>query len=125
MKNREEYESLIATASATGGLAFFIGIARVVIHKNHGSTMSFIRGIISSIVVAVLVGWGIKDVGLPLTGQMSIVGVCAYLADDVLLGLLVLGSLFREDPSSFITRLIDAFRGRLSSRSSDDKGTKP
>lgn len=112
MKSQQEIDSLLTTAGATGLLAICIGIARGVIQQKHGSLGAFIRGITSSVVVAVLVGWGIHETSLSLTTQMAFVGVCAYLADDVLMGLLVIGRLFREDPGSFISRTLDLFRGK-------------
>lgn len=121
MKNNQELDNVLSTAGITAILAFFIGIARTVIHEKHSNVMTFIRGIIASMVVAVLVGWSISNIGLSMTIQMAIVGICSYLADDVLLGLLVIGSLFRENPGSFLSKLLDLLRGKSVSSQNGSK----
>jgi hypothetical protein len=112
MKPDSEFEKLLVTTSTTGTVALVIGVFRGIIQEKHGNFMTFFRGVLASVTVAVLVGWGLSETSLSLTSQMCIVGVCSYLADDVLLGLLVLGRLFREDPGSFFSKFYDAIRGR-------------
>ena len=118
MEQQKEYEGALVTAGVTGTLALVIGIFRAVINERHGGPRGLIRGILASIVVAVLVGWALTGFDLQLPVKLAIVGVCAYLADDILLGLVVIGSLFRDDPGSFIFKLFDALRGRPPSKDS-------
>lgn len=111
MKDDEELNRLltIATVSGIGGL--LLGIVKIIIHENHGTVFRFIRGAASSVVVAVLTAFALADSGLSLTRMAAVVGILAYIADDMLMGLMVLGKLFANNPIQFVRDLWSSFRG--------------
>lgn len=111
MKNDSELETVLFTASSAGVLALVIGVFRSIIQTKRG-WFNWTRGVITSILVGVTVGLGIDSLNIALTAKFAVVAVTAYLADDLLTGLLVVGSTFREDPMSFVKKLIDSLRGK-------------
>lgn len=108
------------TAATAGVLGLVVGIMAGVIERRHGSIGSWLAGIAAAITVGVLMGWALKPTGLDPMWQSLMVGLCAYLAEDVLAGLRVLGTLVRTDPLGSLGRIIDALRGR-SRREGGDK----
>lgn len=109
---RDEHEKVLSAAATAGVIGILVGIAKGVIQQKHGGIGSFVRGLTASILVAVLIGWGLADAELSPTMLAAIVGVCAYLADDVILGLGEAGKLFGADPFGFVGRVWAAIRGR-------------
>jgi hypothetical protein len=112
MHEKDDWNTLLAYVYVSGILGLFVGIARGIIQQKHGSFGAFFRGVVASVFVAILVSWGITDAGLTVTTKGVIVGVCAFIADDILLGLLSLGALIGKDPLGFLSRLLAAYRGQ-------------
>lgn len=114
MNNKEEISSLMTVMSVSGVIGLAVGIMRGVIQQKHGSFGVFVRGILASIFVAVIVSWGLADTGLSATTKATITGICSFIADDILLGLLILASLLGKDPIGFLSRMAAAYRGQVS-----------
>lgn len=112
MNNREEISTLVTAMSVSGIIGLAVGIARGIIQQKHGSTGALVRGALASVLVAVIVAWGLADTSLSVTTKGAIIGICGFIADDILLGLLSLGALIGKDPIGFITRLTAAYRGQ-------------
>lgn len=112
MKKDDALDILLTTAATTGTISLIVGVARGVIQEKHGSIGNWIRGITSSLIVGVSVGWWLNDSGLGVSTQAGIISVSAYVADDVLLGIIAIAGMFRKDPASFIVRLLNALRGK-------------
>jgi len=111
MKEDEELSKLVTLASVSGIAGLLLGIAKIIIHENHGNLLRFFRGAVSSIVVAVLASFALNDSGMSWARQAAIVGILAYVADDILSGLLVLGKLFANNPGSFLRDVLASIRG--------------
>lgn len=107
----DELNRLITVASVSGVGGLLLGIAKIIIHENHGSLKRFFRGAVSSIVVAVLTAFALADSGMSQMRQAAIVGILAYVADDMLSGLVILGKLFANNPISFLKDLWSSVRG--------------
>jgi hypothetical protein len=116
MKDKTELDLLLAAGGTAGAIGLVVGVARGIIQAKHGTLMAWARGITASLIVGVAVGWGLSDTAFSATTQAAIIACCAYIADDVLLGLLVLGGLFSKDPAAFASRVLDGVRGRASQR---------
>jgi len=112
MKSDEEVRGLLLTASSSGGVALVVGVFRLIIEEKYGSVRTFFRGVSSSILVGVSIGSAIEGYTIPLAAKMAIVSVCAYLADDLLAGIAVIGGLFRKDPVGFAFKILDSVRGK-------------
>lgn len=111
MKDEEQLNRLLELTSVAGLGGVLLGIAKIVIHERHGTLRRFFRGAASSVVVAVLAAFALADSGQPWPRQAAIVGILAYVADDILSGLLILGKLFATNPLAFIKDLWSSIRG--------------
>ena len=108
----EDQRKLLTVAATAGAIGLFAGVVRGVVQQRHGGWPNFFRGLAASVAVAILVGWGLDDAGLSPTKAAAIIGVCSWLADDVLLGLGELAKVFGADPLGFIDRVWKAIRGQ-------------
>lgn len=111
MKEDEQLNRLLEITSIAGLGGFLLGIAKIIIHDKYGTVTRFFRGAVSSVTVAVLAAFALADSGLRWSQQMALVGILAYVADDVLSGLLILAKLFAHNPLSFIKDLWTSIRG--------------
>jgi len=111
MKEDGQLSRLLEITSVAGLGGLLLGIAKIIIHEKYGTAARFFRGAVSSVTVAVLSAFALADSGLSLTQQFALVGVLAYVADDVLSGLLILAKLFAHNPLSFIRDLWSSIRG--------------
>lgn len=111
MKEDEQLNRLLLIAALAGVGGLLLGIARTIIHDKYGTVPRFFRGAVSSVVVAVLTAFAVADSSLTWSQQMALVGILAYVADDVLSGLLILAKLFAHNPLSFIKDLWASIRG--------------
>ncbi|MBP6564052.1 MAG: putative Ig domain-containing protein [Burkholderiales bacterium] len=60
----EDHNKLLTVAATAGVIGLFAGIARGVVQQRHGGWVPFFRGLIASVAVAILVGWGLDDATL-------------------------------------------------------------
>jgi hypothetical protein len=111
MKNEDQLARLLEIMTISGLGGFLLGIARIIIHDQHGTVFRFFRGAVSSVVVAVLASFALADSDLSMTRQFAIVGGLAYVADDILVGVLIISKLFAKSPLSFVKDLWSSIRG--------------
>lgn len=112
MKDEQQQLSRLLEITSIAGLGgLLLGIAKVIVHEKYGTVARFFRGAVSSVTVAVLAAFALADSGLSFPQQAALVGVLAYVADDILSGLLILGKLFANNPISFIKDLWSSIRG--------------
>lgn len=112
MNSKEEVSTLMGALMVSGVIGLVVGVFRGVIQQKHGGLMALVRGAIASVLVGVIVSWGLADAGLSVTTKGAITAICAFIADDILLGLISLGSLLGKDPLGFFARLLAAYRGQ-------------
>lgn len=111
MFNKDDWNNLLTAMSVSGALGISVGIMRGIIQQKHGSIGGFVRGIVASVFVAVMVSWGLADSDLSLSTKSMIIGICSFVADDILLGLMSLSTLMGRDPFGFFSRVLSAYRG--------------
>lgn len=111
MTPKEDWNALLTAMSASGALGLTAGVFSGIIQKKHGSIGGFIRGILASVFIGVMVGWGLADTDLSLNTRSMITAICSFVADDILLGLLSLAALAGRDPFGFFSRMLSAYRG--------------
>lgn len=107
-----DWEKVLAVAAPAGLIGLLIGIVTGIIKQRYGGWWGWTQGLASAVVVAMLVGLGIHDTGLSPTSQAAVIGLCAFIASDLLEGLLKLAALLRTDPMGFLARISEALRGR-------------
>lgn len=111
MKDDEDLRRIVAITAASGLAGLLVGAFRGVIQEKYGGWLGFVRGMAASIVVAVMAGLALHDADLSPTRQAAVIGLAAYVADDVLSGIVLLGQLFRNDPIGFFRSVWTSFKG--------------
>jgi len=102
--------TIVLAESAVIGV--LIGVSRNIIHSRHGGLMGFFRGLLASVVMAVFVGLAINDMTGSPAVHYALIGISAYLSDDLLLALLQSVKIFAKDPTEFVTKIVRALRGK-------------
>lgn len=108
----DEQAKLASIATASGAAGVFIATARYTIQHRPGGWVGWLVGGVASSLVAVLVGLALDGSSLSPGQRWALIGVCAYLAEDILIGTLALAALMRGDPLGVLARLLAALRGK-------------
>ena len=96
----------------TPALVAFIGYAiRTVLRRKHVTVLGFLLDALSAVVMGVIVGNAISYYSLPDQVYIAVVSLSGLLGPDILAGVLILTSMFRESPSEFITKYLYAAKG--------------
>ena len=122
MKDEDGIRGLLGLVGTAGIGGLLLGIGKGIVQDKHGSMWLFLRGVTASCIVAVLVSLALNDTGLSYTRQSAIIGVMAYVADDILTGLMVLARLFSADPLRFLRGIIASIRGGQTPPRDDGEG---
>lgn len=85
-------------------LAVLAGTARFLMLPKGQSALAYVRGILMAVLVAWIVAAATDGYGMNENYRVAAIGVCSFMADDLLRGLLALGEEFRKDPFGFIKR---------------------
>lgn len=108
----KDQNQLLTVLYTTGVIGFVVGIARGVIEEQHGGWFGFVRGVLAAMVVSVLVGLGLADSTFPPAMQACIIGVCAYISEDIVLGIRKMAGEIGKDPVGTFKAIADAWRNR-------------
>lgn len=121
MKTLEQLLEAISVQSAT--LAVMLSSAFVGLFGSamagaaqfkHGGWGGVVRAMVVGSGVAVIVGLGVSEYISSEAIRFAIVGGCAAIGEDIWYGLKAIGTGIRNDPLGYVTRVIDAFKGRPS-----------
>jgi len=85
-------------------LAVLAGTARFLMMPKGQSALVYLRGIIMAVLVAWIVAAATDGYGMNENYRVAVIGVCSFMADDLLRGLLLIGEKFRDDPLGFIKK---------------------
>lgn len=107
----QDVSKVLGVIGAGGTLGLIFGIIRGVVNQKHGGWGGLFRGMFAAIGAAILVALGIADLDLTITKQAAIIGVSAYVADDILLGLVNISKLFSNDPIGFLQNILSSLKG--------------
>jgi hypothetical protein len=109
---KPETLQLIETLKLTGLIGTIIAIFRHIIEERLGGWLSLLRGFLASIVVAVIVGLLLGETTLQELTKAAVIGITAYVADDILFGLRKITVAIRNDPLGSIKELFAIWKGR-------------
>lgn len=84
------------------GISTMAAASRSILSEDKRSISGFLRGLVLAGFVGTVVGLFIQDYQLSATMQSAIVGVCAFVADDLLLILLAVSGKLRSNPRIII-----------------------
>ena len=93
------------------GVAFLAYAVRVIVRRRGITLLNFVLDSISSIFVGLVVGNMITIYDLPILAHIAIIILCGMIGPDLLAGLLVITTMFKESPNSLILKYISAIRG--------------
>ena len=88
---------MIDTAISLGALSTLAATSRAILSSDRRSLTGFMRGLILAAFVGTLVGLGTADYFTP-TFQGFLVGIAAFIADDLLMMVLNVSTKLRKDP---------------------------
>lgn len=109
---KDEYEKIVAGVAATGGAGVTVAVLRSIFQRRYGGVWQWLSMLAAASLVAVLTGFLLHDSDFSEHQRWAIIGVSAFLADDILFGILAISALFRTDPLGTFTRFWNAIRGR-------------
>lgn len=109
--NQDEWQKFLHVAAPAGALGFAVAVARGVIEQC-GGWRKWVASLVACLLVSTLVGLGLHDTDMSVYMQFPIVGLCAYVARDILTGLSQLSSMMASSPFEFAGKIRDFLRGR-------------
>ena len=109
--NQDEWQKFLHVAAPAGALGFAVAVFRGVIEQGCGWRKWF-AGLAASVLVSAFVGLGLHDTETPCFLQYAIVGLCAYVARDILMGLTHISGMVASQPFETLTKIRDFLRGR-------------
>lgn len=96
------------TIASLIGISTVAAAARSILSEDRRSLKGFLRATLLAIFVGGLTAGLIQNYNLAAPMQGSIVGLCAFVADDILVAVISLAHWFRENPS----RILDVILNR-------------
>lgn len=109
--NQDDWQKVFNVAGPAGALGFAVAVFRGVIDQC-GGWRKWLAGLAASVLVAALVGLGLRDADMPLYLQFATVGLCAYIARDILMGLTQISGMVASQPFETLAKIRDFLRGR-------------
>ena len=106
----DEWTKVLAVAGPAGIVGLLVAVARGVIEQLGGWRVWFV-GMTAAVTVSILVGLGLQATEIGLLAQSAIMGTCAYVSRDILMGLQQLSAMLATNPFGFIAKIRGAIRG--------------
>lgn len=101
----------IDALSSMGGISVVAAVSRTVLSEDRRSLVGFIRGLTCAVFVTFLVSSFIDDYTLSSGMHNVIVGVTAFVADDILLLVITLMKMISTNPGSALDWIINFLTG--------------
>lgn len=102
----EELARLARTWLALLGISALAAASRAILSEDKRSLAGFLRGLVLAGFAGTLAGLLIQDYGFSPATQGGIVGIAAFVADDLLLMLVNVARTFRQNPQAVIDLLL-------------------
>lgn len=118
---KEEWDRVLTVVAATGLGGFIVGVFRIAILRKYGGWLTWLAALCGSVLVAVLAGLAVQDTGLTEAQRWGVVGICAFVADDLVIAIMSIAQMMRSDPVGFFSRIVRAARGKDIGRRKEDE----
>ena len=92
----------LRTSAALIGISALAAASRSIISEDRRSFKGFVRGLVLAVFVGGVVGALIQDVSFSPATQGGIVGVAAFVADDLLILLISVTTHLRNNPTAIV-----------------------
>lgn len=97
----------IKTIASLVGISTLAAASRALLSEDRRSIKGFFRATFLAIFVGGITGGLIQNYSFSPETQGAMVGLCAFVADDILLGIISLVTWLREDPSRIINLILN------------------
>lgn len=104
------------------GLSTLAALSRSILSEDRRSIRGFLRGLVLALFVGVIVGALIQDYSFSPATQGAIVGICGFIADDLLMIVLAITARLRKHPHIIIDYFLHRTGGN--SNCNTDKNDK-
>ena len=104
-------KEILDNAAVPSIVAFLAYVVRIIVRRRGITPLNFILDSISSIFVGLVVGNMIYMYALPIQAHIAIISLSGMIGPDILAGLLVITTMFKEAPNALILKYINAIRG--------------
>lgn len=104
-------EEFIKTIASLVGISTVAAISRAILTPDRRSFTGFVRAIFLAIFVGAITSGILQSYTFSPGTQGAIVGLCSFVADDILLSIIALSSWFRADPSRIINIILNRKTG--------------
>lgn len=95
-------EEFIKTAASLVGISTVAAISRSILSEERRTLKGFFRASFLAVFVGGITAGLIQDYHFSSEAQGAVVGLCAFVADDILLLIVNLATWFRQDPTRII-----------------------
>ena len=110
MTDPDDLQRIVSAVKTPGLVGLIVGIASGIIQQ-WKELRTWVTGLVAAVTVAVLIGFGVSDTGLPLLLKYALIGVGAYTAKDILTTVSQLATMLRVDPFGFVHKIREAIKG--------------
>lgn len=101
-------DELTKTIASLIGISALAAACRAILSEDRRSLKGFLRATVLAVFVGGISGGFIQHYDFSPSMQGSIVGLCAFVADDILMGVIGLAKWFRANPA----RILDVILNR-------------
>jgi len=119
----EEYDqikTLIPTIIKSGVIALFFGISRVLFIEKYRTWGEWVLALLAAQAIGIPVGLALLGVTLAEGLKVSIICLCAFIAQDLITIIVEMTKQMRDNPFNFITRFKNAILGKSTSGVDND-----
>lgn len=113
-------EEFVKTIASLIGISAMAAASRMILSEEKRSFSSFARGTALAVFAGGVVGSLIQDQGFSPAFQGGVVGLVAFVADDLLMLVLNVTRTLRNNPEKIIDRILDMLPSRNRGVSSND-----
>lgn len=108
----DKLEEIFRISAQEGFVALMAGTARTILTADRRSITGFCRALFFAILAMILVANLMSSYDVPPGMKMFVVGMAAFMADDLFQGVLKISGAIRDNPLSAIESVINLFRKR-------------
>jgi threonine/homoserine/homoserine lactone efflux protein len=97
----------IDVLTSTAGLSILAAASRSILSEDRRSLIGFLRGLVLAMFVSVMVGFILKDYKLSQEMEYAVIGLCSFIADDILMVIVSTSAAIRKNPKEAFMSLLE------------------
>jgi thiosulfate reductase cytochrome b subunit len=108
---RDEWDRIVHIVAASGAAGFVVGAVRIVISYRYETKLQWLAVMCGTVFIAVITGLLVADTDLSPAWASAVIGLSAFVADNLILALLTIAKSVGANPLRAIRRIMAAVRG--------------